>query len=701
MSKKTFFKRISLALVSALGFAMLSVSPSNALNETGDATLTLSASSASITTGDTASVTVTVTFTSNAGVAAGYTYPGGPDSAIVYVAGTGNGATMIVRPTQDTANAVTARGGNGAIKTGIATGWNGTTGAVTNGALGGGAETSLALTANTAFAHRGDSINAVVAGAYTKAAYTYFFTGSQNVGSTILTFSLRDKAGTNIVKTASFTLTVTNGDLTATAANSKMYLHNTAYDNAWSPRKDSTLVVNAGDPGNSQAVGYLVPEFMNVSDETTNATSGKMVNDSILVVVSGPGLLRMIGTGLPNRSPSDSTLAKAKYVSQGETLVVLSDGTAGVGTFTAYIGGVALTQAAKTVTFVGKPASFTITSDSPQVSTAATAYQAISFVVKDSAGNAINGTNVQYNTGTPGGFYALVSDTKVVGGTAYVNTASASWTSCSYNSVRLRYFCDLSITDSGTVTITIADSKLASNAVVTATASINVVGAAWTGTMAFDKTTYAPGEKMILTLTAKDSGGRPVINGAANPFGQLRWSNNPTFTPASGSDAAGGTFGTGATSATFDAYVASGTTYVSGTDTAVVYAPTRGGTYTLTTTTNGGVLTPVTLTFTVDDPADAATNKAIADAQSAADAATDAALQAIDAANAATDAANLAAEAADAATVAAEEAKDAADAATAAVEALATQVATLMAALQAQVRSLANTVAKIAKKVKA
>jgi trimeric autotransporter adhesin len=88
-------------------------------------------------------------------------------------------------------------------------------------------------------------------------------------------------------------------------------------------------------------------------------------------------------------------------------------------------------------------------------------------------------------------------------------------------------------------------------------------------------------------------------------------------------------------------------------------------------------------------------------AQIAAEAASDAAAEAIDAANAATDAANLAAEAADAATVAAEEARDAADAATAAVEELATQVATLMAALKAQITTLANTVAKIAKKVKA
>jgi hypothetical protein len=88
-------------------------------------------------------------------------------------------------------------------------------------------------------------------------------------------------------------------------------------------------------------------------------------------------------------------------------------------------------------------------------------------------------------------------------------------------------------------------------------------------------------------------------------------------------------------------------------------------------------------------------------AEVAAEAASDAAAEAIDAANAATDAANLAAEAADAATVAAEEARDAADAATAAVEELATQVATLMAALKAQITTLANTVAKIAKKVRA
>jgi hypothetical protein len=696
MSKKAFFRRVALAVVSALGVATFASAPTTfAVNSVGDATLTLSAASASIAVGETASVTVTTTFTSDAGF-------GGivADSAIIYLAGTGFGGNVIVRPVNDTANAVTAVSGATTIKTGIGTGWNGTTGAISNG-VGNGAESSLSFTAATGISWRGDSVNAVTGGAYTKAAYTYIFTGSTAVpGTYIYTFSLRDKVGTYIAKSATFTLTVTAASSAASAATSKMFLHNTAYTaGSWSPRSDSTIVANAWDAGNPQPVGYLVPEFANTAAETANATTGAQVNDSILVTVSGPGLLRMIGTGLANRSPSDSTLAKAKYVSLGETLVVLSDGTAGVGTFTASIGGVVLTQAAKTITFVGKPATFTVTSDSPQVSTAATAYQAISFVAKDSAGNAINGTNVFKNTGTPGGFYALVSDTKVVGGTAVKNTETASYTACAYNSVRLRWFCDLPITDSGTATITIADSLLASNSVVTATASINVVGAAWTGTMAWDKASYAPGEKMILTLTAKDSGGRAVVNGAANPFGQMSWSKQATFVASTGSDAAGGTF------TSLETYVSGSTTYVSGTDTAVVYAPNTAGTYTLTTTTRaagaGTATETLTLTFKVVDAAADATNAAIAASQAAADAATDAALEAIDAANAATDAANLAAEAADAATVAAEEARDAADAATAAVEALATEVATLMSALKAQISTLARTVAKIAKKVNA
>jgi flagellin-like hook-associated protein FlgL len=143
-----------------------------------------------------------------------------------------------------------------------------------------------------------------------------------------------------------------------------------------------------------------------------------------------------------------------------------------------------------------------------------------------------------------------------------------------------------------------------------------------------------------------------------------------------------------------------GISTTNGVETYVVFMPNTAGKVTLTGFTaydSSTQNTPINVSVDVVDPNAAL----IAGATAAADAATDAANEAIDAANAATDAANIAAEAADAATVAAEEARDAADAATAAVEELATQVATLMAALSAQVKTLANTVAKIAKKVKA
>jgi hypothetical protein len=129
---------------------------------------------------------------------------------------------------------------------------------------------------------------------------------------------------------------------------------------------------------------------------------------------------------------------------------------------------------------------------------------------------------------------------------------------------------------------------------------------------------------------------------------------------------------------------------------------------------SGITATIVSGSYTAVDAAQALTSGIAASAQSAtatvtvtgksddtiaAEAAYDAALEAIDAATAAEEAAFEAIAAADAATLAAEEAKASADAATTAIEELSSQVATLMAALQAQITTLANTVAKILKRL--
>ena len=235
-----------------------------------------------------------------------------------------------------------------------------------------------------------------------------------------------------------------------------------------------------------------------------------------------------------------------------------------------------------------------------------------------------------------------------------------------------------------TLTVRVADpADLTGATYLTTTYAVTMGGAVSTFVLTADKATYNPGEAMVVTATAKDASGNTPYDGQSGPT--LR-SNKALGGTAAGTSITMNVYYDGvSTSQTRSLAVRTMANDVT------LFAPAASGAFTISGLDGQTTPASVSVTATVGD--DAAT--------AAANAASDAAAEAIDAANAATDAANLAAEAADAATVAAEEARDAADAATAAVEALATEVATLMAALKAQITTLANTVAKIAKKVKA
>jgi len=284
--------------------------------------------------------------------------------------------------------------------------------------------------------------------------------------------------------------------------------------------------------------------------------------------------------------------------------------------------------------------------------------------VKDSALNSI----------TSGSVYIYSSDTAVI---------SESATACSAGG-NGSFICGFTAVDTGTATIVVRDSSTVSTSTwASAAISVRVSGSKIQSiTASFDKATYAPGEKAILTITAKDRrGGLMDGNAITNAF--VITPTTAAYTLNSG--------GTGAATAetTFTPYLETGV------ETRVIYMPSSVGSgkfdYKIEAGTGSWVtvagaaagMTAVTASATIADPT-----------KDAADAATDAALEATDAAYAAQDAAQLAAEAADAATAAAE-------AATAAVEDLATQVASLFADLQKQITTLANVVAKIAKKVKA
>jgi len=685
MSTKTSFKRIALALVVALGFGALSVSPSTAVS---DEVLTVGTPSATtIELGESVTVSIDLSFISDAAL----------ESRTVVVTQTGDGfaAQTLIPLSADSANVRSH--GNVAPASG-----------------------SFTYTERNAIAGAagGDSIVATSAFTYTRAKWTLRLSNADVAGTYTYVVSSRANAGDNttdnpgtIGKSATFSVTVTASNTTGTAARTLMYLNETSTA-ANNPIRnnglgylaaDSTLVVSAGTTTNPRVVGTIFIEPRNASDTRTSTASRLTGATDVTATVN----VQIVGAGLLSVYTGGAESARGVSVSAGfgDTVSVWSNGTSGTATITGFLGGVALTQAAKTITFVGIADTFIPTVESKTVLRGSTAAGVITFDAKDSAGNLISGTNTQYRTGHPSGYYVVVADTKVVGGTTMTSAdrgagSTAVYSACSYVTVRAKWVCDLPITDSGVATtIYIADSYTATSATKKSQAlTLTVVGTGAIGTISLNGTSFNTGTKAIFTITSKDGDGRNVVDGASTPFSGLRWESlSPTFGAASGSDDDGGAL----TSGNLENYLssASASTFVNGVDTVVVYMPTQAGTYVLKGVT--GVSTPnpeqTLLTFTVVNPTDVLVNQATA----AAEAATDAANEAIDAANAATDAANIAAEAADAATVAAEEARDAADAATAAVEELATQVATLMAALSAQVKTLANTVAKIAKKVKA
>jgi hypothetical protein len=688
MSKKTSFKRLALALVVALGFGALSVSPSTAVS---DEVLTLGTPSATtVEIGESVTVSIDLSFVADSN----------NESRTVVVTQTGNGfnAAKLIPVSTDSAN-VTSHGNVAA------------------------ASGSFTYTERDAIAGAagGDSIVATTAFTYTRAKWTLRLSNAANAGTYTYVVSSRANAGDNtstnpgtLGKSATFVVTVTAGDTTGTASKTLMYLNETAIAYGSAPNAirnnglsylaaDSSIVANAGVATTPQMVGALFIEPRNASDTRTSTASRTTGNSDVTATVN----VIITGAGLVSKG-YDGTKSVSINAVLGDTVIVWSNGTSGTATITGYIGGVALTQAAKTVTFVGLADTFIATVETSTVAAGSTAAGAITFIAKDSAGNAITGTNTQYRTGYAPAFVIMAADTAVVGnGWTSVNRAAGSTevystSACTYNTTRAKWVCNIPVTDSGVATtLYIGDSYTATSSLKKSQAiTLTVAGTGYTGTAAFDKATYNIGEKAILTVTSKDSGGRNVVDGDSSPWAaSVRWTtNSATFSASSGADSTGGTF----TDIVRFLNSTDANTFVDGVDTAVVFMPTIAGTYSLAAkATAGSGAESTLLTFTVVDPSQAANLAAIAAAQAAADASADAAAEAIDAANAATDAANLAAEAADAATVAAEEARDAADAATAAVEELATQVATLMAALKAQITTLANTVAKIAKKVKA
>jgi hypothetical protein len=641
MSTKTTFKRIALVTVAALGFGVMSVVPSNA--DTSADTLTLSSATASMLTTETrtaSSATANLAFFSDE-VTDSMTV-----TAFVTSAPAGSTAVPVFALAETSSANASATGPVTSTDLRVIYGQSAVV-APSQATVYASAKLHVYLAANASGLAAGAKAGTYVITIVPALGASAVNGGLKNAGNVTLTITVTTDPKSDTVVTSAESIITTTTDTTVTS--------------------DATVTASrtlaAATPGAAaNAVAFIKVTKKNAAGVTTTGES------YTAVVKSGPGLLgsgALTNTYAPTANGGTADARGRAITVRGDNEVaVFADGSSGVSVIEIQsAAGVVL--ATETLTFFGTATTATATVAKAVIGVTAQGADAVLVTLADSAG-----TNIMTSPVT---FYVTSSDTTKISG----NYTSQS---VAYDATEKGYLVDLSAVAAGTASVTIGtkSSATATTGVNAAAVSVRVGGGAAAlddVKVAFDKTSYLPGELATISVTPVDKDGLVLADGE-------------TYTVfATGGIVAPVQLGTG--SATITGTTAPSSTTSSGLAKGVatfkIYMPAYQGTFVFKYTTGTMATTAksaVARTVSVDVVA--------ADGGAAAAAAEEATA----AANDATDAALSAAEAAEAATAMAQEAVDA-------VAELSASVTKLISALRAQITTLTNLVVKIQKKVKA
>jgi trimeric autotransporter adhesin len=626
MSTKTTFKRVALVAVAALGLGVISVAPSQA----AVINLTTSAVDGTATTAksdSTTAATLRVSFTGQANT----------DTVTItsYVSSRPAGSAVVA------ANKIVVHLADTSTSTVLPVVKEGST------ALRSDASTSVVL---------GDSSTVIVGAAAT------------GLNSANFRYYLQDvtlSAGTYVITTVVTPQQSGQGPGTPITRDVSIVVSGVAADSKVASASTSTAFLSAGDASASSGqtsdsavavvstAGTTIAE-LRVDLKNANGNSSKVV-ESVTATITGPGVIGQ-DAGAFGKSIVYAYTAASELV-----LDIRADGTAGTGTIT--ISTPSVTFASKKVTFYAKSAkTITAAANKPVIGTGSQTAVVYAKAV-DANGNAWGGTAYIYAS--------TATDATIAG--------SVTPVACTYVASDDVHACPVSGTLAGTAKFKVIDASTVALATATSNeVSVRVsTGVATSVKLAFDKATYAPGEKAQIWVTALDAAGLPLPATSISGFFATGGITTSVALGANSDTLTSTTIALeGATSAT-DGTVAGYKVYT-------VYMPFASGDVVITATGGNGIATSGRV----------ATTATASIVNTSVDAATDAANEATDAANAATDAALAAADAADAATAAAQDASDA-------VAALSASVSKLISSLRAQITSLTNLVIKIQKKVRA
>jgi hypothetical protein len=548
MSTKTIYKRIALVAVTALGAGVLSVAPASAVI-TSFYVHSKSASGGVVECAQTLTSSASTTITSGGGAClsdaltpAGtgiWTDEDGFIGAIVTNTTPAGGTAATIAAASPTQAAAAASWYKGTIAT--------TT--VASGVVAD-AISGMTVTAGAAgaFNLRGNDV-ATVNGAAKAAIGGQIISSATNTTRTtddgiILPFTAPIAAGVyNVVITvkdaANYAATdpTINFTLTVVAASTLDLGLSTAFMTGRTDGANASSTTNAVARTGVKTAGTAISQIkvtLLKSDGTADTSTHRI--DATVVGVGYVAANTTANTD-PNstaRAANDSTGASVRYVH------IEADGTAGTGTVT-----VTVTHAVTGVRSTLGTFSYTTYDDVAKLEVSTTNFT-IGLAGGDSTGQAAAARTLAGNvkgalddTTTAPAFVVKATDangrvanataaptivssatTVVASGTCVLDdgaTAGASsGTGVGFYNCAFTTAATSKSGDKATLTIRIVDPADATK-FITTTIAVTVGGSISTETLAFNKTTYAPGEGMVITRTAKDASSNPVADGSASP----------------------------------------------------------------------------------------------------------------------------------------------------------------------------------------
>ena len=370
------------------------------------------------------------------------------------------------------------------------------------------------------------------------------FTTTRTVGDYVYTITATPYGGDDVVVTKDVTITVS-----ALAAESKVASAATsaAYVRDDTDKTEADEIVSSVNTASNTAAGYL---FVFLK----NAASGVAARESVTITTN----IGQVGTS-SNRGRS----VVLKYDNNaGENYEFYPDGTSGVAT---------ITISTPSVTFANKTISLYAESAKTLTATVATPNLAVGTNTDTVRVTAVDANGVAWS-GAAYIYASSAADALIAG--------SVTPVACTWDAADARHECPVAGNSAGTAKMKVIDASTVALATATSNEVSVVVNANRVASvkLEFDKTTYAPSERVRLYVTPLDSAGKPIAAGTwANLLGTGGISYTAGFTNMDTTTAAA----LAGVSVTTSANSSAATGAKAGSKLFTLYAPASGGSFTV------------------------------------------------------------------------------------------------------------------------